>query len=109
MPGNDAEEERIGSALIGDAQATLGSGHEWTIRNSASCVREWEGRSDEDYEEAVVEDFQQYVHDAFVDTTWPACPRHPHHNLWWKDWWTCFEDNFPVAKLGELGEIRDAG
>jgi hypothetical protein len=46
MPGNDAEEERIGSALIGDAQATLGSGHEWTIRNSASCVREWDGRSD---------------------------------------------------------------
>ena len=29
------------------------------------------------YVDQVVGDVQQYFHDTFVDTTWPACPRHP--------------------------------
>jgi hypothetical protein len=30
----------------------------------------------------VVDDVQQYFHDAFVDTTWHGCPHHPNHPLW---------------------------
>ncbi len=27
----------------------------------------------------VAEDVQQVLHDCFVDTVWPQCPRHRHH------------------------------
>jgi hypothetical protein len=50
-----------------------------------------------------VNDVQQYFHDTFVDTTWPACPRHPRHPLWYRagSWW-CVQDGVAVASLGEL-------
>ena len=31
----------------------------------------------EDLVVEAVEDLRQRLHDTFVDTTWPACPRHP--------------------------------
>jgi hypothetical protein len=30
---------------------------------------------------SVAEGIQQYLHDTFVDTTWPACPEHHNHPL----------------------------
>lgn len=33
----------------------------------------------EDLVVEAVEDLQQRLHDTFVDTTWPACPRHRRH------------------------------
>jgi hypothetical protein len=53
--------------------------------------------------EKLVEDVQQYFHDTFVDTTWPACPRHPAHPLEYRDgaWW-CQRDAVPVAAVGDL-------
>jgi hypothetical protein len=36
----------------------------------------------EDLVVEAVEDLQQRLHDTFVDTTWPACPRHRQHPLW---------------------------
>ena len=30
---------------------------------------------------SVAEGIQQYLHDTFVDTTWPSCPLHPNHPL----------------------------
>jgi hypothetical protein len=45
---------------------------------------------------------QQDIHDGFIDTAWPKCPRHP-HPLWFRDgsWW-CERDQLCVARLGEL-------
>jgi hypothetical protein len=36
----------------------------------------------EDLVVEAVEDLEQRLHDTFVDTTWPACPRHRQHPLW---------------------------
>lgn len=50
-----------------------------------------------------VEDVQQYFHDTFVDTTWPACPHHPNHPLEYSDgFWCCPRNNIRITKLGEL-------
>jgi len=53
----------------------------------------------------VVDDFQQYIHDMHIDTTWPACPRHPNHPLDYKHEtgaWCCPRDGMVIFPLGEL-------
>ena len=52
----------------------------------------------------LVDDVQQEFHDTFVDTTWPACPRHGRHPLWYHEdgWWWCEADGAAVYRLGEL-------
>jgi hypothetical protein len=56
-----------------------------------------------------VEDLQQRLHDTFVDTTWPACPRHRQHPRWLGEGdrggtaWCCPRDD---AAIGPLGHCR---
>lgn len=51
----------------------------------------------------VVEDVQQRLQDEFVDTTWPACARHPNHPLEYSEGaWHCPRGGV-IARLGELG------
>jgi len=53
--------------------------------------------------EKVVEDVQQRLQDEFIDTTWPACPRHANHPLNYADGvWRCPRDGAMVAPLGSL-------
>ena len=33
----------------------------------------------------VAEEVQQWLHDTFLDPTWPACPEHRRHPLWLSD------------------------
>jgi hypothetical protein len=55
-----------------------------------------------------VEDLQQYLHDTFVDTSWPPCPRHPHHPMWLGEGqgggivWCCPREHAEIAPLGML-------
>jgi hypothetical protein len=55
-----------------------------------------------------VEDLQQQLHDTFVDTSWPPCPRHPNHPLWLLEAqgggsvWCCPRDEAEIAPLGML-------
>ena len=59
-----------------------------------------------DYQQRVVDDVQQSIHDAFVDTAWPACPIHGNHPLWFSEgWWRCPQAG-PVARLGELPPVK---
>ena len=52
----------------------------------------------------VVEVVQQRLQDEFVDTTWPACPRHPNHPLEYTTGvWSCPRGGV-VARLGELSK-----
>jgi hypothetical protein len=55
----------------------------------------------------VAEDLQQRLHDDRIDTTWPACPDHPHHPLRLTHKlparWTCPSDGRVIAALGGLG------
>jgi hypothetical protein len=51
----------------------------------------------------LVDEFQQYLHDTFVDTSWPRCPDHPNHPLWLAEsWWRCEQSGRRVAPLGGL-------
>ena len=83
-----------------DVASTLGPAHEKIIADIATDVRELAVAGQG---EKLVNDVQQYFHDTYVDTTWPACPRHAQHPLWYRDgsWW-CVEDGVAVARLGEL-------
>jgi hypothetical protein len=55
-----------------------------------------------------VEDLQQWLHDTFVDTSWPSCVRHPHHPMWLGEGqgggivWCCPRDQAEIAPLGML-------
>jgi hypothetical protein len=103
MAVTDADEERIVRLLSQDLRATIGPGHEGLALENAKRLREFIDEPDQ-YATKVVDDTQQDVHDFFIDTTWPQCPRHQRHPLWYHDhaWW-CDEDRVRVAKLGELG------
>lgn len=54
----------------------------------------------------IAEHVQQRLHDDRIDTTWPACPDHPHHPLRLTDklpaLWTCPSDGRVVCVLGNL-------
>jgi hypothetical protein len=57
------------------------------------------------FDRKVVDDFQQFVHDTRVNTTWPACPKHFNHPLNYdeaKDSWCCPRDRTVIARLGAL-------
>jgi hypothetical protein len=57
----------------------------------------------EDVLEKVVGDVQQRMHDEFVDTTWPRCPLHANHPLWYEGGvWRCPSSNAAQAELGQL-------
>lgn len=91
---------RVLTLLERDVAATLGLSYEKLIEDIAADVRELDLA---DPGEKVVNDVQQYFQDNNVDATWPACPRHARHPLWYRGgaWW-CVEDGVAVARLGEL-------
>ena len=83
-----------------DVRATLGDAHRQLIEGIAADVQELdvEGKA-----EKVVNDVQQHFHDTFVDVTWPTCPRHVTHPLWYRHgYWWCVEDGVAIARLGDL-------
>lgn len=85
-----------------DVSATLGGSYDRLIADAAADVRELDVRN---AGEKLVNDVQQHFHDTFVDTTWPACPRHGQHPLWYRggSWW-CVQDGVAIAPIGSLGE-----
>lgn len=99
----DDDEAEVVRRLTLDARATIGPGFETCIQRSASHARLFP-RDRDSFIQYVVDDVQQYFHDTFVDTTWPSCPRHPNHPLWFRNgWWWCERDSEAIARLGELG------
>ena len=109
MPVSDADQERVTRLLLQDAEATVGHGHQALVREIASWERPQAHDADE-YMHRVVGYVQQAFHDSYIDTTWPRCPRHPHHPLWLHEgWWRCDRDGVAVAKLGELAASLGAG
>ena len=83
-----------------DVARTLGPAYAQMIEDVAADVRALDVAN---AAEKLVNDVQQHFHDTLIDTTWPACPRHVRHPLWYRDgaWW-CAEDGIAVARLGEL-------
>jgi hypothetical protein len=109
MPVSESEKARVVQLLLQDVEATLGPDYEAMVRVNAVRVASF---ADEPvwYRDKLVEDVQQEFHDRFVDTTWPACPRHLTHPMWLHgEMWHCERDDEAIAKLGELRSIRTRG
>lgn len=96
-----ADEERVVRFLSQDLLATIGPGFEGFAIEEAARLRLFEDTLAR-YEQRVIDDVQQRLHDEFVDTTWPACPLHHNHPLWYSEgWWRCPQEG-AIARLGEL-------
>lgn len=96
-----------GALLELDVAHTLGSVHCRVVRDAIETVILL---GLDDPATKLVEDVQQVFHDTFVDTTWPACPLHHTHPLWYADgaWW-CGKDRTTIAQLGELPASSRSG
>jgi hypothetical protein len=85
-----------------DVSTTIGGSYDRLIEDTAADIRELDIA---DRGEKLVNDVQQYFHDARVDPTWPACPRHARHPLGCGGGsWGCVEDGVGVAPLGRLSK-----
>lgn len=101
MDSNRGAVDGVERALKRDVAATLGARHVPAVDEILS--KRWTSARGSAYTQWLVDEVQQFFHDTFVDTAWPACPRHPNHPLWLNDgWWMCERDTMPVARLGEL-------
>ena len=84
-----------------DVARTVGDRHRALVARAAAKVQLLDPPIDP---AKVVDDVQQDIHDLFIDTTWPSCPRHGRHPLWYREgaWW-CKQDSVLIADLGALG------
>jgi len=98
----DAAREEIVRLLAADVAATLGEAHRGAVNEEIARALEFTDSVDE-FAQRLVDGVQQRFHDTFADTTWPGCPRHPNHPLWFRGgaWW-CEADGVAIARLGEL-------
>ena len=102
---SEADEDRVVALIRADVESTAGSGHEEAIVEAAARKRLFVC-GPERYLDEVVDEVQQYLHDDFVDTTWPACPHHPNHPLWCSDgWWQCERIEKRIARVGALSRV----
>jgi hypothetical protein len=111
--------ERIVRLLLADAMATLGEHARAEVLAVAASLGENAhlhiehgdtlAEAQRFFDREVVDRFQQSVHDLYWDTTWPACPRHPKHPLWYDEErkaWCCQQDGSAIAPLGGLTGLR---
>jgi len=97
----DADEERVVILVTRDVLAIVGPGFEHIVAEEGARIRLF-AEAVLEYEQRLIDDVQQRLHDEFVSTTWPTCPLHPNHPLWYLDgWWRCPHAG-AIAPLGEL-------
>ena len=108
MAVTDSDERQVVDLLLSDLHATIGSGHDQLVLENATRLRTLIDEATT-YIERVVEDTQLDIHDFFIDTNWPQCPKHQRHPLWLHDggWW-CEKDGVQVAILGDLAKLHGA-
>ena len=96
----DYELDETVRCLLLDVAATVGAAYGHIVLETADKLHALDVG---DPSIKCVKDVQQYFHDTFVDTTWPACPHHPNHPLEYSDgFWCCPRNNIRITKLGEL-------
>ena len=99
---SDADEARVVSLLSRDLGNTVGPGHAHTVEEAAARIRLF-SVDPADFEQRVVDDVQQQMHDCFIDTSWPRCPEHTRHPLWYvASSWVCPRSQEAVGPLGSL-------
>lgn len=110
MPVSDHELAEAIERIASDLAATLGWDRPQAIAfaaQAASLSANWWDADLGSYAIKVAQEVQQRLHDTFADTTWPACPLHPHHPLWLDDGpdrpaWRCVTAEVEIAPLGAL-------
>lgn len=91
---------QVTTLLVRDVVTTLGATRRAVVVDRANEVRALDLV---DAGTKLVEDIQQYVHDSHIDTTWPQCPAHRNHPLWYSaGQWRCSEPDGPRVALGSL-------
>jgi hypothetical protein len=99
-----SENGRLLALLERDVVTTIGEEFRHWVGDSAENAREYMDAAR--LVQKVVDDTQQAFMDCFVDVTWPSCPRHPNHPLWYHDdAWYCDRDHEALTKLGALDSI----
>lgn len=90
-----------------DVAATLGATHAARVDARARMLLPFGADWPQDaFAAKLIGDVQQELHDTFVDTTWPHCPAHPNHPLWFEDGaWRCNTSGAAVAALGDLDMV----
>lgn len=119
MSQSKLDTNRVVQLLLRDSLPTLGERARAEVLRLASnyeaLAGEWmeDGQSLSDAQRAldaaVVDGLQEAAHDLFWDTTWPACPVHPRHPLWYDEIrraWCCKQDPAVVAPLGCLADLH---
>jgi hypothetical protein len=118
MSQSNLDTDRVVQLLLQDALPAFGERARAEVlrlaANYAVLAREWVENGDTiaeaqcSYDGAVVEGLQEAAHDLYWDTTWPACPRHLRHPLWYdptQQAWSCREDPTIVTPLGRLASL----
>lgn len=101
----EADVERLVSLVSRDLVATVGPGFEKNVIEEAARLRFFFETLAE-FEQWLVDEVQQRLHDEFLDTTWPTCPLHSNHPLWYSEgWWRCPQAG-AIVRLGEIASIR---
>jgi hypothetical protein len=92
--------------VVRDVATVEQGAREWVVR---VADQKWSFSADEaSLVQYVVDEVQQDFHDLFIDTEWPACPRHPNHPMWYSDGhWRCATDGVAIVPLGELSRLGD--
>lgn len=97
---------RAASLLKQDIAGTLGATYQALVDRHIERLLPFADWSEDVLAARVIDDVQQEVHNTFVDTSWPHCPMHPHHPLWYEDGaWRCSERGAAVAALGDLDVV----
>lgn len=97
---------RAATLLKQDIAATLGATYQALVDRHIERLLPFAEWSEDVLAARVIDDVQQEVHDTFVDTSWPHCPAHPNHPLWFEDGaWRCSERGAAVAALGDLDVV----
>ena len=112
MTGLNPDQQAIVQALLRDVTATLGVANLPDL--ISSLTEQAQARHElhptttlNGFRQRLVDDFQQRMHDEFIDVSWPPCPRHRDHPLWLSDGvWRCSRDGVTVAALGELSSLK---
>lgn len=94
---------RLIPLLENDVVATLGEPYRQIVRPAVQDLF-YEGP---DYDEKIVDAVQEEIIETRIDTTWPACPRHGRHPLFYHEdgYWWCDQDRVPLCKLGDLSML----
>ena len=94
---------RLAPLLEADVVATLGELYRPVVRDAIEHLYCSDPSA---YEERIVDSVQEEILESWIDTTWPACPRHSRHPLVYQEggWW-CQQDRVVLCKLGELATI----